>query len=215
MQPAVDFALSQNGTVIIEELPSWQAFFLKYVLAAEAAVGAPAILGTRLIPAQNFASDDGKAILFNTSINAILGTPFLFNSTKGATSVTPAWRSSIWHVGLHLGTWPYNATVEDIRSQYEFVSNINQMARDITPDSGAYFNEGDVYEPDHERTSQFWVILLKCFGRLNTVLKESFWGDNYPALLEIKRKYDPYGLLDCWQCVGWKGPEDERYACYL
>ncbi|THV00475.1 hypothetical protein K435DRAFT_794111 [Dendrothele bispora CBS 962.96] len=177
MQPAVDFALSQNGTVIIEELPSWQAFFLKYVLAAEAAVGAPAILGTRLIPAQNFASDDGKAILvklfttlfneFNTSINAILGTPFLFNSTKGATSVTPAWRSSIWHVGLHLGTWPYNATVEDIRSQYEFVSNINQMARDITPDSGAYFNEGDVYEPDHE---------------------QSFWGDNYPALLEIKRK---------------------------
>ncbi|THV00478.1 FAD-binding domain-containing protein [Dendrothele bispora CBS 962.96] len=203
MQPAVDFALSQNGTVVIEELPSWQAFFLKYVLAAESAVGVPAILGSRLIPAQNFASDDGKASLvkifttmfneFNISINAVVGTPFLFNSTEGATSVTPAWRKSIWHMGFH-GVWTYNATVEDIRSQYELVSHINQMLRDITPGSGAYFNEGDVHEPDHE---------------------QSFWGDNYPALLDIKRKYDPYGLLDCWQCVGWKGPEDERYACYL
>ncbi|THU84693.1 FAD-binding domain-containing protein [Dendrothele bispora CBS 962.96] len=203
MQPAVDFVLSQNGTVVIEELPSWQAFFLKYVLAAEAGVGIPTIIGARLIPAQNFASEDGKASLvkifttmfndFNISIDAILGTPFLFNSTEGATSVTPAWRKSIWHLVFFEG-WTYNATVEDIRSQYELVRNINQMLRDITPGSGAYFNEGDVHEPDHE---------------------QSFWGDNYPALLEIKRKYDPYGLLDCWQCVGWKGPENERYACYL
>jgi len=36
MQVAADFALSQNGTVVIEELPSWQAFFSKYVLSAEA-----------------------------------------------------------------------------------------------------------------------------------------------------------------------------------
>ena len=36
-----------------------------------------------------------------------------------------------------------------------------------------------MYEPDHET---------------------SYWGDNYAKLLSVKHKYDPHGLLDCWQC---------------
>jgi hypothetical protein len=31
-----DYALSQNGTVTIETMPSWNAFFQKYVVGAEA-----------------------------------------------------------------------------------------------------------------------------------------------------------------------------------
>jgi len=38
-----------------------------------------------------------------------------------------------------LGTWAYNASVEEIRAQYDFVSKLTQMLRDITPGSGAYF----------------------------------------------------------------------------
>lgn len=37
VQPIVDYALAQNGTATVEELPSWLAFFTKYVLSAEAA----------------------------------------------------------------------------------------------------------------------------------------------------------------------------------
>ena len=36
MQPAIDFVNARNGSVVIEELPSWLAFFNKYVPAAQA-----------------------------------------------------------------------------------------------------------------------------------------------------------------------------------
>jgi FAD/FMN-containing dehydrogenase len=44
------------------------------------------------------------------------------------------------------------------------------IIRALTPDSGSYVNETDYFEPD-------W--------------QHSFWGDNYPKLLEVKRAYDP------------------------
>jgi hypothetical protein len=36
MKNVSDYALSQNGKVTIETLPSWYAFFKKYVLGAQA-----------------------------------------------------------------------------------------------------------------------------------------------------------------------------------
>lgn len=36
MQPAVDFATARGGSVVVEELPSWLAFFSKYVTMAQA-----------------------------------------------------------------------------------------------------------------------------------------------------------------------------------
>jgi FAD/FMN-containing dehydrogenase len=201
LKPVSDYALSQNGTVVIEELPSWNTFFEKYVIAAQSAVGAIRILGTRLIPAAKFESEEGLNEVYNMLVgmlpvsnpNIILGTPFLYNYTQGSTSVTPAWRNSIWHLGMHQD-WNFNTTKAEKRGAYKNVTEVTQTMRDISPNSGAYFNEGDVYEPNHE---------------------QAFWGSNYPRLLSIKKKYDPFGLLDCWQCVGWKGPKDPRYSCYL
>jgi FAD/FMN-containing dehydrogenase len=59
-----------------------------------------------------------------------------------------------------------------------------KFIRDVTPSSGSYVNEADYFEPDWQR---------------------SFWGENYPRLLEIKRKYDPDGLFYCHHCVGSEG----------
>ncbi|KAF9045931.1 FAD-binding domain-containing protein [Hymenopellis radicata] len=203
VQPIANYALSHNGTIVVEELPSWQAFFSKYVLVAEAGVGAENVLVSRLIPSDLFTTEEGKAQVTEVLVNMVqqygvnpyivAGPPFLYNETANATSVTPAWRNSLWQIGGH-SSWSFNSTIPEIKEQYEIASNITQMMRDIAPDSGAYFNEGDVYETNHE---------------------VSFWGPNYPALLEIKKKYDPHSLLDCWQCVGWKGPDDERYSCWL
>jgi len=61
-----------------------------------------------------------------------------------------------------------------------------QYLRTLDPDSGAYINEADAYEPN-------W--------------QQAFWGSNYERLLEIKRKVDPDDVLWCQPCVGsenWK-----------
>src|SRR5215469_8813662 len=57
--------------------------------------------------------------------------------------------------------------------------------RTITPGSGSYVNETDYFEPD-------W--------------QDSFWGSNYPRLLEIKRSRDPGNLLRVHHGVGSESP---------
>ena len=51
----------------------------------------------------------------------------------------------------------------------------------VTPNSGSYVNETDYFEDD-------W--------------QQSFWGDNYPRLLAIKRRYDPTNLFCVHHGVG-------------
>ncbi|KAG8762738.1 hypothetical protein FRC20_008427 [Serendipita sp. 405] len=65
---------------------------------------------------------------------------------------------------------------------------------ELTPESGTYAAEANIHEKDHIR---------------------SFWGTNYPKLLSIKQKYDPEGVLDCWNCVGSKGRSDDRFSCMV
>lgn len=65
--------------------------------------------------------------------------------------------------------------------------------RKITPSSGAYQNEADIFEPDYAT---------------------AFWGQqNYERLLKIKKEVDPDNILTCHQCIGWDGA-DARYGCY-
>ncbi|KAG7091444.1 hypothetical protein E1B28_010480 [Marasmius oreades] len=203
MKPITDFALVNNGTSVVEELPSWQAFFTKYVLSAQAVIGQPTIMGSRLMPTELFKTDQGRAQLLNITFTEltqyktdpyiILGMPTVYKYTEGSTSITPAWRKASFQLGGSV-RYSWNSTVSDIVQIYREVTERTQLARAIAPHSGAYFNEGDLYEPNHE---------------------VAFWGDNYPRLLKIKKKYDPEGILDCWQCVGSRGLTDPRFSCYL
>jgi FAD/FMN-containing dehydrogenase len=76
------------------------------------------------------------------------------------------------------GREPDRAEGEEQRAQ---VTAAMRIIRDATPAAGAYVNEADYFEPD-------W--------------QQSFWGENYPKLAQIKRKYDPDGLFACHHCVG-------------
>ena len=58
--------------------------------------------------------------------------------------------------------------------------------RVAAPDTGAYVNECDFFQPDWQK---------------------AFWGPNYPRLLQIKRHYDPDGLF-----VGHHGVGSEDWS---
>lgn len=59
--------------------------------------------------------------------------------------------------------------------------------RNLDPDSGAYINEGDPYEPDWQQV---------------------FWGSNYARLKSIKKEVDPEDVFWCSPCIGNEGLEE-------
>ncbi|KIK56944.1 hypothetical protein GYMLUDRAFT_229963 [Collybiopsis luxurians FD-317 M1] len=200
MQNITDFVQSHNGTGVVETVSSWYEFFVKYVLTAQEPIGIDAAISSRLIPSSVFESQEARNALVETIANAApyfltisTVTPFIYNNyTENSTSVTPAWRDAVWHF-LFADLWSWNTTTDGKIAVFQTLNNLTAALTDIAPDSGAYLNEANVYEPDWEH---------------------AFWGDNYPQLLAVKQKYDPAGLLDCWRCVGWKGGNDSVSQCY-
>jgi FAD/FMN-containing dehydrogenase len=64
------------------------------------------------------------------------------------------------------------------------ISAAADRLRAIAPDAGSYFNETNYFERSYQK---------------------SFWGPNYPRLLEVKKKYDPDGLFFVHNGVGSEG----------
>ncbi|KAI0683912.1 FAD-binding domain-containing protein [Cerioporus squamosus] len=191
-----------NATFSISEQPSYLSFFNTFEPILDTTpVGLPFAVASRLIPADNFRTPEKQTELVTTlsttlqeSASAFIFAvaPFLYKD-DGMTSVTPAWRDSIWHVPLS-AAWNFDTATEEKQGILAGLSAAVDPLRAITPGSGAYQNEADVHEPDHT---------------------DSFWGANYDQLVAIKRKYDPGHLLDCWNCVDSQGPTSERFACYI
>lgn len=61
------------------------------------------------------------------------------------------------------------------------VTKAMDLVRALAPGGGSYANEADYFEPD-------W--------------QQSFWGANYPRLLEVKQRYDPANLFCVHHGVG-------------
>ncbi|OAG24588.1 FAD binding domain-containing protein [Alternaria alternata] len=78
--------------------------------------------------------------------------------------------------------WPINSTAEEIlKIRKDFQAGDMQSWRDISPGAGSYLAEADRLEPD--------------FGN-------AFFGDNYPRLLELKKKLDPQDVFFATTSVG-------------
>lgn len=101
------------------------------------------------------------------------------------TSVLPAWRKTVFHYVTSGPTGGVRNAKKWKESALEASKRI-QPLRDITPNSGAYWNEADYYEPDWE---------------------QSFFGDNYDRLKQVKEEYDPDGIFRVWNGVGGTRPE--------
>ncbi|CAE6541703.1 unnamed protein product [Rhizoctonia solani] len=211
LRPLTDFLNSiSNGSTVPGIQAQWSQHSSLLDLLSPSLAGADALeigkatMASRLIPQSAFLPPDSTALLdamlkmwsIADSVWFMMTTPFNYqipNFEQGKTSVTPAWRGAVWHAIASAG-WGWDAGADEAKQAYIKASSAINPLRAITPSSGAYQNEADVYEPNSS---------------------DSFWGTNYPALKTIKRKYDPNGLLDCWHCVGWKGKSTPIASCYL
>ncbi|KAG6826997.1 hypothetical protein H0H92_013612 [Tricholoma furcatifolium] len=179
MEPLIQFGkrLQSEGVegsqAIITEFPSWGAFFNTFTREHVAVVGSSLALASRLISKTNLETPSNRSALVSGLLAADAATPGLIIlisapssfPSSGKTSVTEAWRSSVYHVTV-VSPWNWNATVEEKRGNYAAASRSIDNLRKITPDA-AYLNEADVYEPNHE---------------------VAFWGDHYDELLRLKHK---------------------------
>ncbi|KAL3495011.1 hypothetical protein BJX62DRAFT_246374 [Aspergillus germanicus] len=102
------------------------------------------------------------------------------------TSLPSYWRSTPLQF-FTVTTYPDDATAEEERAVFESVRNgVGRVLKELAPDTGAYFNEGDPYDPDWQRSY---------FGG----------GQQYEALRRVKGNFDPQGMLWCVACVGSEG----------
>jgi len=208
LKPLTNLAVSLGGTASVTPVSSFAQWFADLegdkLGITQDSVGLPNALTSRLIPETNHRTATGRAQLVDALMNAFNDTifsqilftsPFGFKGTNGSdTSVNPVWRTSLYHVVL-VNTWFFNSTLADRQGAYATSTKAVSFLREITPTSGAYHNEADIHEPNFE---------------------QSFWGiDLYNKLLEIKNKYDPKHILDCWNCIGWKGANSPQYKCYI
>ncbi|PYI02677.1 FAD binding domain-containing protein [Aspergillus sclerotiicarbonarius CBS 121057] len=195
-----DLAVQQKGYTSYASYVDYLA-----VTAARAKVTEPpgifSLLATRLIPRDVFM--DARRIdqlvdgvlegiatarsLLNLSGTQVVSETPVTNLDKGQlSSVNPAWRDAIWHV-IHAGEWVEPMGEEELGHTTAGFLDMLQPLKRLSPGGGAYLNEAHYLEPE-------W--------------QETYFGEFYERLLQVKRMYDPTHLFDCYKCVGWRG-EDE------
>ncbi|PPQ65125.1 hypothetical protein CVT24_003016 [Panaeolus cyanescens] len=96
-------------------------------------------------------------------------------------AVLPQWRTTQAEFAFFL-PWNDTGTHEQYLQQQKTLTDVfTQTMKKVSPNSGAYLNEADAFDPD-------WKI--------------DFYGSNYDRLLQLKNKYDPTGLLYGSTAVG-------------
>ncbi|KAI7783097.1 FAD-linked oxidoreductase YvdP [Diaporthe eres] len=142
---------------------------------------------SRFFPERNWQSQEKfatqSAAIRNTTQSR--GSFTGYNSRPGVNSavsqdnaVNPAWREALVF-GMGNVVYGYNDTVEDMAAANKQMVDAYAVWRDVS--DGTYLNEADINEPN-------W--------------QQSFYGDNYDRLYDLKQKVDPWGVLYATGAVG-------------
>lgn len=147
-------------------------------------------LASRLFPRENL--EDPR--LFNATLEAIHTAvvdggynlhsanhcPTLAAAGYPDNAIVPAYRKTAMHAQL----WDDGYAIGPVELQvqkYKRFARYFQLWRDVSPGAGAYMGEADPAEPN-------W--------------QNAFYGEHYPRLLSIKKKWDPWGLFWAKTAVG-------------
>lgn len=150
-----------GASLLVTEFPTWGSFFEAFVSQNVAVrleivcldideliklrfqvVGSSLALASRLISKLNFETQDNRTALVSGLLAANAATPGLIIlisaptsfPSNGNTSVTEAWRSSLYHVTV-VSEWNWNATTAEKVNQYTLASSSIDNLRRITPDA--------------------------------------------------------------------------------
>jgi len=134
-----------------------------------------------------FEASRTSLILFQTS-KALAGEPEEARARDEATSINPAVFNNAafvtlaaWVTNKYVGVAGHEPDEDLAQEQFDDVDKAMRFITAVTPTGGSYSNEGNFFEED-------W--------------QTQFWGDNYPRLLSIKKKYDPSNLFHVHHGVG-------------
>ncbi|KAI4858739.1 FAD-binding domain-containing protein [Hypoxylon rubiginosum] len=154
-------------------------------------------IGGRLIPRSLVDTDSDallEAIRYISSRTLMSGVTFNLNngvSSADEVGANPYLRKSLFSVTvgtlINYTDWNANRAAQDMIT-YDLLPKLQA----ITPNGGVYLNEADFQAPD---------------------FKETFYGDHYQRLLQIKDKYDPDDIFYAQTAVGsdrWKENLDGR-----
>lgn len=145
--------------------------------------------GSRLLPRKNWEDED----LMNTTIHTIRGiveegaflVHYNINADQPAntadSAANPAWREVMMFIIYGL-LWDAETPEAEVAVIHDKLTNdFGRRLKEISPGAGGYGNEGDVMDPD---------------------FAQSFYGSNYPRLLEIKKEVDPKDVFWAPTAVG-------------
>ncbi|PVH94758.1 FAD binding domain protein [Periconia macrospinosa] len=196
VQPTID-ALTSKNIPFSYESTQYNSFHDAYAATTVETPVAFGQLGGRLPPRSDieFSTTSFTGALRTIAEKGGLISGLSFNVSRMPdvpNSVLPGWRRSTISLvtGLIWNNTDWNANLEAQRIiSEEFIPEIDRVSQQAP---SSYMNEAAAREPN-------W--------------KSVFFGDNYPELLRIKKKYDPSGLFWARTAVGsdtWVEGSDKR-----
>lgn len=195
-----DLNITENAYYTFPKFSEWHEFTERPAIARNGPVGVGIAESGRLLPKRLFSTPEDIERIVDAVVTAM---QFSFTNRGGGsaqlyatgpvnqpdnsmTGVNPAWRDSMWEVIMG-GFWT-STQPGSVRNQIRnTISASIEPFKALTPGGGCYMNEGDWTEDNWQQT---------------------FFGSNYERLLQVKRKFDPSSLFNCWKCVGWSGYQE-------